>query len=1581
MSAENSWVPVTPIKPPLRIWSPGEGIQHKSDGSTEEAQAGKIVACSDTSNLVTLDSQKILVVDLNEMKWVENDANCCSFPGSLEKSESISHGELSSKTIPHFVPPTPEKKTTVELKQVVQVQSSSAGEKRDEEGRTVSVRTDENGITKLRQYRRKHRPKVVTEGKPRTSKSGTRRAANSKENLTTKRKYVRKNAVNKPLETPLELGILNPVTPEVASYNENSIGLRTYIRKRGVCTAETPMEITGASTNVEVRKRKRSRKTCRRNLKFDNEGKQKDESSSCEYSSNISEFLVHILPTGNYHSHLVVQHRKESEAMLEEDCNCLPESQVSNLEIPIEYSTSQLKPQINHYKDQGSMGKTNSTNHLLSSSKESFCSSTTEARGIKQKCCHNIKQDDIRSSDLIEEFYNSIYASQMPHAEYFPKEKTEKVLHSGPSSTYTGQAYKVNSLNENPCASKASHWISRPQTRSCLTPGIFEGSVNLNKLQPFDFIERRCEDQSYVSTHMQSKYSPKQPQAITDLQRDENSHRHHPSLGAQFDKMQAAMVRKKRTRKPLTSSHSNMDGCYAGDPSEIISGLKLSTNAMVEEMNILDINKEGKISSCEEQNVMVPYNMQNQGHGMLANRGVDSVVPFEGSLVPAKKRRRHAKVDLDGETNRVWKLLVGNFNSEVDDGSDEARDKWWEEERRVFSGRANSFIAKMHLIQGDRGFSQWKGSVLDSVIGVFLTQNVSDHLSSSAFMSLAARFSLKPRSLHESSIGDPTSFVVTEPEVDIKWAEPEVDVNCGSNLSSEDISVNGSASSVEIIQIVETTKLKSNSKNVSGNDLSDEKLEGTCSTSEERYIDQRENDNADCPKSLLRESLSQSSHELQKTSISGVTEVQCFKMYRKITRFSYVYKRRDVYDTNEHAQTLDSASQTTVLNTNDVQATRHSRELCNVNQSDRDVVFQSEGRFIEVSHGVESQASMGSQKAHQTQQDSVIDSTLDFMRKTEEPDQSKHGHTLCNKFNDTKAGTPKSNGKRVKKEKKDDVNWDNLRKQAEVKGRRERTTTTMDSLDWEAVRCADVDEIAFTIRERGMNNRLAERIKGFLNRLVKDHGSTDLEWLRDVPPDQVKEYLLSVRGLGLKSVECVRLLALRQIAFPVDTNVGRIAVRLGWVPLQPLPESLQLHLLELYPVLESIQKYLWPRLCKLDQTTLYELHYQMITFGKVFCTKKKPNCNACPLRGECRHFASAFASARLALPAPEEKSLVIATERKADVNQAEVVDQRPLALTQASEPTEKNQQSINHFNVRSRVSNIEPIIEEPATPEPECPQISEHDIEDMDTLCEDPDEIPTIKLNIEAFTKNVQNYIQENVELQEGSMSKALVVLSPEAASIPMPKLKNIGRLRTEHLVYELPDSHPLLEKLKMERREPDDPCFYLLAIWTPGETANSVELPHTQCSSQESGRLCGEKDCFSCNSVREADSQVVRGTILIPCRTAMRGSFPLNGTYFQVNEVFADHDSSLNPIDVPRKWLWNLVRRTVYFGTSIPTIFKGLSTEEIQGCFWRGYVCVRGFDKKTGAPRPLLARLHYPASKLTKTKSKTDKAGNPVDK
>ncbi|CAM6099678.1 unnamed protein product [Calypogeia fissa] len=504
-------------------------------------------------------------------------------------------------------------------------------------------------------------------------------------------------------------------------------------------------------------------------------------------------------------------------------------------------------------------------------------------------------------------------------------------------------------------------------------------------------------------------------------------------------------------------------------------------------------------------------------------------------------------------------------------------------------------------------------------------------------------------------------------------------------------------------------------------------------------------------------------------------------------------------------------------------------------------------------------------------------------------------------------------------------------------------------VDWDAVRSAELEAIADVIKERGMNNVLAGRIKAFLERVHKEHGSVDLEWLRKVGVEEAKSFLLSIRGLGLKSVECIRLLTLHHLAFPVDTNVGRICVRLGWVPLEPLPEELQLHLLELYPVQETIQKYLWPRLCTLDQRTLYELHYQMITFGKVFCTKSRPNCNACPMRDDCQHFASALASARLALPgAAHEDSHPTNSEPLAlPAAVAEFVKKEKLALQASGQDEvatgEEGVESPQLSSYRLPQKPCEPIVEEPRTPEPEI-----GDIEDFDPCC-------GVSSQQSASDKGSSSEMEFVLPHGEVSISKAMVVLPPDSASIPVPQLKNVGRLRTVHYVYELPDSHPLVQK--MDPREDDDPCFYLLAIWSPGE---SPDAPPALDDMYTNG---------TCDGFNSSDEETVKGTVLVPCRTAMRGIFPLNGTYFQVNEVFADHASSIQPIEVPRTLLWNLRRRFVYFGTSVTSIFKGLSTEEIQACFWRGYVCVRGFDNVSRCPRPLAARLHFPASKMTHLK------------
>ncbi|XP_077235874.1 protein ROS1A-like isoform X2 [Tasmannia lanceolata] len=1187
---------------------------------------------------------------------------------------------------------------------------------------------------------------------------------------------------------------------------------------------------------------------------------------------------------------------------------------------------------------------------------------------------------------------------------------------------------------------------------------------------------------------------------------------------------------------------------------------------IVHRLKFLNINGSSTFVTAEAQNALVPY-------------GDGKMVPYEGPFNPIKKRRPRAKVDLDLETNRVWKLLMWKEGSEDTEGMDADKEKWWENERRVFRGRAESFIARMHLVQGDRRFSRWKGSVVDSVVGVFLTQNVSDHLSSSAFMALAARFPIQSRSNNTAPHAEEP--IVSTEEQNRCLIDLDDTIKLPDRILSQHVCDRGSITLHEVEPIEEKEIANSNESfgsNLGGSTeetskgkhsavhntwqetcrVSPENRMGTSVTVMEGAARAREEvissqssvvssqNSTDSPSQVAdrigssSESNSEAENLITGFKCTGLDDPTSFVKLLQMagtTMFRDLYTHGNGYipskekfqgapnqweETNcgKQKSNLDrvdglKASCTSIYNaTTQHPHTQHEfKGLPSVPSSDYDLHTSPEsgsavsgeesrclpsnaseiteirtsdcseerngfeftvqqrplssvntpsviGSCAPVSNNLENpspcsvteaylgkhpimfnnlprtrtEAPLGHDTSHICSELHVEHAT-NYLRKARERDfqcentkaaeprnlpeglaqrridrmpqansnfPNHSGPTLgvrdCSNLMDKQepleskvvdsnsreevssskevlAGTTsnisKTNRGKKMAEKGRAFDWDSLRRQACSKGpAKERDSDSMDSLDWEAVRSAQVEEISNTIRERGMNNMLAERIKDFLDRLKREHGSLDLEWLRDVPPDKAKEYLLSVRGLGLKSVECVRLLTLHHLAFPVDTNVGRICVRLGWVPLQPLPESLQLHLLEMYPIQETIQKYLWPRLCKLDQRTLYELHYQLITFGKVFCTKSKPNCNACPMRAECKHFASAFASARLALPGPEEKSLVTsAVPITAEQVHRVFVNPMPLPPPEGS----PHSQVETRINKQPGIKICEPIVEEPATPEPESIDTSESAIEDA-FWQEDPDEIPTIKLNFEELTLNVQNYMQENnIELQDGDMSKALVALTPEAASIPTPKLKNVSRLRTEHQVYELPDSHPLLAGL--DRREPDDPCSYLLAIWTPGETAQSTQPPEICCNSGESGKLCDKNTCFACSSIREANNQTVRGTLLIPCRTAMRGSFPLNGTYFQVNEVFADHDSSLQPIDVPRAWLWNLARRTVFFGTSIPTIFRGLTTEGIQHCFWRGFVCVRGFDQKTRAPRPLMARLHFPSSKLVRTQRNSKKS------
>jgi hypothetical protein len=81
-------------------------------------------------------------------------------------------------------------------------------------------------------------------------------------------------------------------------------------------------------------------------------------------------------------------------------------------------------------------------------------------------------------------------------------------------------------------------------------------------------------------------------------------------------------------------------------------------------------------------------------------------------------------------------------------------------------------------------------------------------------------------------------------------------------------------------------------------------------------------------------------------------------------------------------------------------------------------------------------------------------------------------------FPEILADKSKTKKARVGARKKRTYDWDILRKEVIAnRGNEERGQNAKDALDWETIRQIDVKEISDTIRERGMNNMLSERIK------------------------------------------------------------------------------------------------------------------------------------------------------------------------------------------------------------------------------------------------------------------------------------------------------------------------------------------------------------------------------------------------------------------------------------------------------------------------------------------------------------------------
>jgi endonuclease III len=153
---------------------------------------------------------------------------------------------------------------------------------------------------------------------------------------------------------------------------------------------------------------------------------------------------------------------------------------------------------------------------------------------------------------------------------------------------------------------------------------------------------------------------------------------------------------------------------------------------------------------------------------------------------------------------------------------------------------------------------------------------------------------------------------------------------------------------------------------------------------------------------------------------------------------------------------------------------------------------------------------------------------------------------------------------------------------------------------WAQIAAAPTRDIADAIRSGGLADSKAPRIQGVLAEVHEREGAYDLARLRTMTDAEVRDYLMSLPGIGPKTAAVVLSFALGRDALPVDTHVHRVSKRLGLIPAKASAERADRILHDLVP-----------------EGSRTPLHVAFIRLGREICRAPTPRCSQCPLADLC----------------------------------------------------------------------------------------------------------------------------------------------------------------------------------------------------------------------------------------------------------------------------------------------------------------------------------------------------------------------------
>lgn len=175
------------------------------------------------------------------------------------------------------------------------------------------------------------------------------------------------------------------------------------------------------------------------------------------------------------------------------------------------------------------------------------------------------------------------------------------------------------------------------------------------------------------------------------------------------------------------------------------------------------------------------------------------------------------------------------------------------------------------------------------------------------------------------------------------------------------------------------------------------------------------------------------------------------------------------------------------------------------------------------------------------------------------------------------------------------TNWANVEKAiSELKRRRLLSPIALASLPNPTLEKA--------IRSSGYFRQKAERVKGFSQFLCGRYGC-DLDGMFSRPVGELREELLSLKGIGPETADSILLYAGRKPVFVVDAYTKRIFSRAGFIRGD-----------EGYEEVRAFFEKNLPRKVALFN----DFHAQIVELGKNYCLKNEPRCGHCPILSECR---------------------------------------------------------------------------------------------------------------------------------------------------------------------------------------------------------------------------------------------------------------------------------------------------------------------------------------------------------------------------